>query len=931
MQMTLTNRRIWPILLLTLLGMGLRLGQLSWQPLWADEGYSIYFATEPLGRMVWLTANDIHPPLYYALLHSWTVGLSTTDPALLRLFSVIVALPAIALLALLAKLLFPGRPRLLILATLLLALNPMHLFYSQEVRMYGLAMTFSLASTVAFWQALGGATSGATSGRWRWWIAYIATATATLYTLYYSAFLLLAHLLWALWTERRQLHKLRPLLATELLIGLCYAPWVIYTATTLAAYIDEKVSADQDRPLDLLSYISRHLLAFLVGHLTLPGWPSFWRWGALVGLLLPLLMLLWHHWRSPFGIQKSSTAVPCQALGFFVLFPALIAFVLNRFLPFFPDGGERLLLFVLPYLLLLIAAALDATWQQWHLGKGALLLLLLGAGAGLFTFYRLPRYGADDYRPLVRQVVQQGNDEDTLLATFPWQVGLWRAYAPQVGLPWNSPHGPQVALVSERAVTWGEAVQRALEHALARGTLWFPALRSIGSTLPAEVDQFFATQPPQSRPVLLVDHWYGNSTLRAWRRLDPALVTPMATDFGPLHLDGAGVAPTNVAAANQSLRIDLHWREPVDVSAALPYGTTIRLLRDGHPWANYDLDHLTDLTGLIVPVGLPPGTYALQLGIVDSAGQLLTASAADGTTQELVTLATVTIGPPLATLLPARLPMRVALPTPAHIDGATLWGYTSGAALSLSGEMLDLTLFWQNGAETLPLRNLYVSLLDDAGQGVAGWEGWPLPDYPTTAWPAGALVQTPLRFALPPTLASGNYQLGVGLLDPQTGVKSAMVLLGEQAVRQRLINYTSIVPPVSLATPVQFGTHARLLGYALQRQGTTLTLELDWQVLQPLLPPHEIFVHLDDATGQTVAQQDGPPQTVNGPAPTGSWLPGEYLVTTHTLVAAALADEGTNAPFDLRIGLYLPERGVRLPTTSDGAITGDHVTIPLQP
>ena len=40
--------------------------------------------------------------------------------------------------------------------------------------------------------------------------------------------------------------------------------------------------------------------------------------------------------------------------------------------------------------------------------------------------------------------------------------------------------------------------------------------------------------------------------------------------------------------------------------------------------------------------------------------------------------------------------------------------------------------------------------------------------------------------------------------------------------------------------------------------GSTL-VRLYWEVLQPLLPPHHIFVHLDTPDGQTVAQQDGPP------------------------------------------------------------------------
>ncbi|MCB0162378.1 MAG: glycosyltransferase family 39 protein, partial [Caldilineaceae bacterium] len=179
--------------------------------------------------MLWLTANDIHPPLYYALLHLWTVTLAGTGPLLARLFSLFSSVPALLLLALLAQTLFPQRPRLVLLATLLLVINPLHLFYSQEVRMYGLAMTITLASSLAFWR-----TFMSVGGRWRsWWLAYIVLATAALYTLYYCAFLLLAHLLWAIWYARRQWRALRVVLLTYLTIALLYTPWVVYTATNL--------------------------------------------------------------------------------------------------------------------------------------------------------------------------------------------------------------------------------------------------------------------------------------------------------------------------------------------------------------------------------------------------------------------------------------------------------------------------------------------------------------------------------------------------------------------------------------------------------------------------------------------------------------------------------------------------------------------------
>jgi hypothetical protein len=59
----LPDRRLWWLVgLLAAAGGGLRSLRLDWQPLWWDEGYSVYFATEPLARMLALTARDIHPP-----------------------------------------------------------------------------------------------------------------------------------------------------------------------------------------------------------------------------------------------------------------------------------------------------------------------------------------------------------------------------------------------------------------------------------------------------------------------------------------------------------------------------------------------------------------------------------------------------------------------------------------------------------------------------------------------------------------------------------------------------------------------------------------------------------------------------------------------------------------------------------------------------
>jgi hypothetical protein len=257
-------------------------------------------------------------------------------------------------------------------------------------------------------------------------------------------------------------------------------------------------------------------------------------------------------------------------------------------------------------------------------------------------------------------------------------------------------------------------------------------------------------------------------------------------------------------------------------------------------------------------------------------------------------------------------------------EGIALLGYSGNVVNQtlLSGEEFDLTLFLQAQAATLPDRQLYVSLLDKNGAGVAGWEGWSPPDWHPSAWPPGALVQAPVRFFTPATLPSGEYRLVAGLLNPEDGNQSPPVLLDQVELRQRTAHFIAPAIPIPLAPPVQFGTHALLLGYTATHQADQLELTLYWQVLQTLQPSHHIFVHLDTPAGVTLAQRDGPPVTIEGAAPTGTWQPGEYLVTQHRL-----ALPGDTADASLRVGLYLPETGVRLPASSNGQPAGDAASI----
>ncbi len=911
------------------LGVVLRLMRLAWQPLWWDEGYSIYFATEPIPTMLSLTARDIHPPLYYALLHIWLALTNSTDPVAARLLSALFGIATLPVMTWAARTLFPAQRWLPLIATFLLAINPMHLFYSQEVRMYGLALLLTLCASTFLWRmqqelAEGGKPFNATAG-------YIITAALALLTLDYTGFLLVAHQLWALFVFRKEWRKCRWFFAAALLILLIQLPWWLYALPKLFYYVGDKVVADQDSPLPLWSYLWRHWLAFVAGHIpaAMP-WVEIAR--QLIAALLPLPFLYW------FIITRRKPGQPrVRWLLCLVLIPVIIGFVVNLYLPFFPEGGERLLLQVLPYLILLLSFIIGTLYTSSPgIAAISLALPLLGAVIGSTIFFTTPRYVEHDYRPVIDYVATHSRANDTILALFPWQVGYWRAYSPRT--PDGAPLSPQPAAVDQQILEWDESFAARLDRELMSGTIWFPMPLSFGSTLPGEIEEYLKVRARN-----LENKWFSPATLlTAWVNLED---TPeqfsLEAEYTDLVLASGGVAPSTLSSANTPLAVDLCWHPPAqrqDLRA------TLRLLdATGYTWAQRDLNPLANYSSInpadpcresiafIVPVGLPPGTYQLAVGVgPDESDQLFTPMAVGPTSaaSSLLPIGQVVITAPTETLPPQRLPIEHRLRPSLEEEGLRLLGYSGPDqdASFLAGDEVALTLALQNSNDQPAARNIYISLLDRQGNGLAGKEVWPLPDYPTHIWKKGALTQVPIHFYLPPDLAGGRYTLAAGFLDPATGEKTSPAILARVEVVRRPSTFTLPTSQTPITPPVQFGTHAHLIGYSAAQEGDTLNLTLDWKVIQPLLPPHHIFVHLFDASGQRIVQFDGEPVNASGRAPTSSWLPDEYLTTQHTLILPA----GTKGPVSVQVGLYLPATGERLLATVEGAPTGNSATLMLQ-
>ncbi len=105
---------------------------------------------------------------------------------------------------------------------------------------------------------------------------------------------------------------------------------------------------------------------------------------------------------------------------------------------------------------------------------------------------------------------------------------------------------------------------------------------------------------------------------------------------------------------------------------------------------------------------------------------------------------------------------------------------------------------------------------------------------------------------------------------------------------------------------MRLGTAIRLEAYEARQDGGELLVDLYWRSEAAPEADYTVFLHWVDAAGVLVAQDDGPP--AGGAYPTSWWLAGDVIRDRHTLTLDDL-----RAPYTLRVGMYVPATGERLP------------------
>ncbi|MEM7127728.1 MAG: glycosyltransferase family 39 protein [Chloroflexota bacterium] len=211
----MSNRYRILALIVMLAGFGLRLHLLGAESLWYDETVSVVLAQKPIPEMLEHTAGDIHPPGYYLVLHLWNrIAQAEHMPGIEFLFawpSLCFGLLILPLLFCLAKK-FYGYQVALITITLG-AINPFHIWYGQEVRMYTIGAILGLLCLWALCRYWDDDSDQVGIPAFGWLLIYTLSGAVGLYVLYYFAFTLMGLNLVALWLwfqARRRKRGVKP-------------------------------------------------------------------------------------------------------------------------------------------------------------------------------------------------------------------------------------------------------------------------------------------------------------------------------------------------------------------------------------------------------------------------------------------------------------------------------------------------------------------------------------------------------------------------------------------------------------------------------------------------------------------------------------------------------------------------------------------------
>jgi len=505
----------WLVVLLALI---LRLPHLNGS-FWLDEAAQALQIIRPLSQQLEI-AGDFQPPLLHLILHFaayvshsewWLRLIGALIPGLITVWGTIKLGEAL------------HHPRTGLIAGLLLATSPFHVFFSQELRPYSLPTMFAVLSWLALlrWSA-----QRAPLLPWRasfpparTFAAFIILTSAGLYSSYLYPFVLIGQATYMLWSHRKQ--ALSFLLAAGA-ASAAFLPWLPFFLEQLRVGGELRQSLpgwDEVVSLTQLKSIPLVFGKFVFGVGELSADP-------LILVAVVLLgasggTLLYNTW------QRRKLHQSLVPLAIWLVIPLITAWIVSFFVPVIQP---KRVLFLLPALYLGVSVLTSRyavtrsllepnLWQRLthktlplraHLAAVTLLFTLFSLnGIGLFNYYTDAKLQREDWRSLFVTITERFPAAETVVVfSFPEAFAPWHWYEHRARQTTAISADQQTQLTQQPALN--------LPATYATGVIHISALPSAAAQL----------APVQNYPNVLVFDY-----LRTLTDPDDVLLTTIS-DFG---------------------------------------------------------------------------------------------------------------------------------------------------------------------------------------------------------------------------------------------------------------------------------------------------------------------------------------------------------------------------------------------------------------
>jgi mannosyltransferase len=378
---------------IALLGLALRFFDLGKESLWLDEAASYYISNSTSIAGVWTSAfNDHHPPLHFIML--WAVRLLGSNEFWLRFPSACAGAATIVVIFFLGREI--ANEKVGLISALLLAVAPIHIYYSQEARMYAFAVLFITIAYYAFFKACN-------NRQWYFWTLFGIACAAAFYSHFYTGFAIITLFIGYFiirikefnFSQRQgtngSLNSIIPSDFKSFIIGGAVA--LILVIPIISSFLNQ----------------SQHFLAH-----TFNWGLSFWSIpyatfsafsfsNEIVAIFFIFLMLagLWLMWR--LNKYKAIT------LGFFLIIPVIISMYMSNSIPF----NVRYHLYLITLFLVIVGVGIERL--SWFLNKNngiyiVLVLILLFSVVPLSDYYSsLHKEDWRDFSLNLQKITQPGD------------------------------------------------------------------------------------------------------------------------------------------------------------------------------------------------------------------------------------------------------------------------------------------------------------------------------------------------------------------------------------------------------------------------------------------------------------------------------------------------------------------------------------------